>query len=333
MKYKILNDPALRKLLKSYWGRIVLLCLLTVLLSVLQVAMALLFRFVIDAALEGGKNLALWAGLLVADLLAVVGIYAWLSWLNSATEDHLQSAIRKDILRTAAYSRDEKLLDHHSGELLNRAMEDVSTLCDGVITALPSLLGQLARIVVAFVAIWLVSRPVALLLLVAAVVVVGGMAILRPLLKKQHRQVRESDEKLMSAMQEDLQQLELVQGLQVQEQTLQRFEKTTDRNLFVRFRRRLTSVGANAVINLGSQLSVVALLLWGAVHVAAGELSYGSLTAMLQLLGQFRAPVLGLSGTWSRFAAVEVAAERLTELLLEKETVTGAEALQCMEAG
>ena len=315
MKYKILSDPALRKLLKPYWGRIWLLCLLMVLLSVLQVAMALLFRFVIDAALDGGKNLALWAALLLADLLAVVGVYAWLSWLNGATEDHLQSAIRKDILRTAAYSRDEKLLDHHSGELLNRAMEDVSTLCDGVITALPSLLGQLARIVVAFVAIWLVSRPVALLLLVAAVVVVGGMAILRPLLKKQHRQVRESDEKLMSAMQEDLQQLELIQGLQVQEQTLERFEKTTDRNLFVRFRRRLTSVGANAVINLGSQLSVVALLLWGAVHVAAGELSYGSLTAMLQLLGQFRAPVLGLSGTWSRFAAVEVAAERLTELL------------------
>ena len=39
------------------------------------------------------------------------------------------------------------------------------------------------------------------------------------------------------------------------------------------------------------------------------------MTAMIQLLAQFRAPVLGLSGMWSRLASVEVAAERLTELL------------------
>lgn len=314
MKHKILGDP-IRQQLKPYRGRLLLLCLLSLVLSVLQVVMALLFRFVIDAALDGGKDLAFWAAWLAADMVAIVGIYAWLAWLNGAVEDRLQSEMRKSILRTAVYSRDEKLLDHHSGELLNRAMEDVSTLCDGVVSALPVLVGQLASIFVAFVAIWLVSRPVALLLLAAAGVAVGAMAIVRPFLKKQHRQVRRSDEKLMAAMQEDLQQLELIQGMDAQERILERFKKNTKQNLLVRFRRRLMTVGANSVISFGSHLSVVVLLLWGAVRVAAGELSYGSLTAMLQLLGYFRSPVLGLAGTWSRLAAVEVAGERLTELL------------------
>lgn len=292
-----------------------MLCGLTVLLSVLQVAMALLFRFVIDAALNGGKELAMWAGLLVADMLAIVGSYALLNWYNGTVEDRLAAQMRKQILRSAVYSRDEKLLDHHSGELLNRSLEDVNTLCDGVVTALPVLAGQLARILVAFVAIWMVSRPVALLLLVAAVAVIGGTAIVRPVLKKRHRLVRESDEQMMSVMQEDLQQLELIQGMEAQEQALVRFEKTTRKNLRMRFQRRLISVGSGGMINLGSQLSMVVLLLWGAVHVANGELSYGSLTAMLQLLGQFRSPVLELSSTWSRLAAIEVAGERLAELL------------------
>jgi ATP-binding cassette subfamily B protein len=49
---------------------------------------------------------------------------------------------------------------------------------------------------------------------------------------------------------------------------------------------------------------------------------------MLQLLSQFRTPVLGLSGLWSRLAAVEVAAERLSALLIpacpvEPQTVDG----------
>ena len=315
MKYAFFKDPALRQQLKPYVGKVLLLCLLMMLLSVLQVAMALLFRFVIDAALNAGKDLAMWAGLLVADMLAAVGLYALLSWRIGAIEDRMRAAMRKRILRTAVYSRDERLLDRHSGALLNRALEDVNTLCDGVVTALPVLVGQLTRIVVAFAAIWMVSQPVALVLLAAAVLVVAGTAILRPLLKRQHHRVRRSDEQQMSLMQEDLQQLELIQGMEAQEQTLERFERSTGKNLRMRFHRRLITVGSNSVINLGSQLSVVALLLWGAVHVAAGELSYGSLTAMLQLLGQFRGPVLGLSGSWSRLAAIEVAGERLAEML------------------
>jgi len=139
MKHNILKDSALRRMLRPYWGRILLLCGLTALLSVLQVAMALLFRFVIDAALAGGKDLGMWAGLLLADMLAVVGVYALLSWCNGTTEDQMAAQMRRKILRTAVYSRDEKLLDQHSGQLLNRALEDVNTLCNGAVTALPVL--------------------------------------------------------------------------------------------------------------------------------------------------------------------------------------------------
>ena len=315
MKRNILKDPALRPLLKPYWGRIFFLCLLTVLLSVLQVAMALLFRFVIDGALEGGEGLTLWGGLLIADILATVGVYALLVWCNGATEDRMIAEMRQRILRTAVYSRDEKLLDHHSGELMNRAMEDVNTLCEGAVTELPVLVGQLTRLVAAFAAVWVISVPVALALLVVAVVVLCGAAILRPMLKKRQRKVRESDEQLMASMQEDLQQLELIQSLEAQEQTLDCFSQKIKKNLRTRALRRLVSVGSGSAISLGSQLSVGVLLLWGAARVADQALSYGSLTAMLQLLGQFRAPVLGISGTWSRFAAIEVAGERLTELL------------------
>ena len=277
--------------------------------------MALLFRFVIDAALYAVEELPLWGGLLAADLLASVVVYGQLSWHNGDTGDRMVAEIRQRMLQTAVYSRDEVLLEQHSGQLLNRAMEDVSVLCDGAVAALPALIGQLTRLVAAFVAIWLISAPVALVLLVAAMLVVAGTAILRPSLKKRHRGVRESDEQLMSVMQEDLQQLELIQSLETQEQTLDRFSDITRSNLRVRFFRRLLSVGSGGVINTLSQLSVGALLLWGAACVADQTLSYGSLTAMLQLLGQFRAPVLGISGTWSRFAAIEVAGERLAAFL------------------
>ena len=123
----------------------------------------------------------------------------------------------------------------------------------------------------------------------------------------------------MATMQEDLQQLELIQSLDAQEQILSRFEARQQENLRMRFRRRLWTTGSNGIINAASQIGSGLLLLWGAAGVAKGTMSYGSLTAMLQLLALFRGPVLGLSGLWTRLAAVEVAAERLRDLLKKPE--------------
>ena len=328
MKKTAIVTPVLHKLLGQYRLRTLFLCIATVLQSILQVSVALLTRFVIDAALGNGNRLAFWGGVLVADMVAIVLLHTLLSWYTASTADRFNAAMRKSILRTAVYSRDESLLKHHSGELLNRGMEDVRTLCDGMVTALPGLVGQLTRLVAVFVAFLVISPKVAGVLLAGALAVGVATACLRPVLKKRHRKVRESDEQLMSVLQEDLQQLELIQSLDAQGQILHRFDGHVLGNLAVRFQRRLWSVGSKSIINCASQLSAGALLLWGAGCIAAGTLSYGSLTAMLQLLSQFRTPVLGLSGLWSRLAAVEVAAERLSALLIpacpvEPQTVDG----------
>jgi len=312
-------DPTMRQILRRYRFRIFCLCILTVLLSVLQVVMALLSRFVIDVALAGEEKLLFWGAWLVADLLAIVLIHTVLSWYSSSTAERLTASMRQSILRTAVYSRDEALLEHHSGELLNRGMEDVNILCDGAVGALPNFVGQITRLIAAFAAVLLISPSVAVVLCIGALVVGAITACVRPFLKKHQRRVRESDEALMSLMQEDLQQLELIQSLDAQKQTLVRFGKRLKKNLTVRFRRRIWSVGGSGILNIAAQLSAGALLLWGAGSIAAGTLTYGALTAMLQLLSQFRAPVLGLSGLWTRMAAVEVATERLSALLVEGE--------------
>ena len=316
----IFENATLRSLFRRYQVRIFCLCILTVLLSVLQVGMALLFRFVIDAALGTGESVLFWGSVLIADLLAIVLFRTLLSWYSASTADRINASVRQSILRTAVYSRDKSILEHHSGELMNRGMEDVHTLCDGAVNALPGLVGQVTRLITAFAAVLLLSPGVAAVLLAGALVVGLATACLRPVIKKQHRVVRLSDERLMSVMQEDLQQLELIQSLDAQEQTLLRFGECMRENLRLRFRRRVWAVGSNGIVNTASQLSAGALLLWGAVRVAEETLSYGSLTAMLQLLSQFRAPVLGLTGLWSRLASVEVAAERLSALLVPTES-------------
>ena len=309
-------DPqsCLRPVLRARLWRIVLLCVLALVQAVLQVGMAVIFRYVIDAVLEGG-NVTLWSVLLIADLVAQVGIHALSTWFTGSTADHLTVALRKRLLESAVNCPDVRLEQFHSGHLLSRGMEDVRTLCDGLVQALPTLVGQIARLAAAFVAVLLVYPGLATVLLVAGAVVTAGVAILRPVLREKQKAVRKADERVMATMQEDLQQLELIQSLDVQEQILQRFGKRQKKSLSARFRQRLWNVGSNSLVNTVSLLGTGVLLLWGAAKVAEGILSYGALTSLIQLLNQFRTPILSLSGLWNRFASVEVSTERLTVLL------------------
>lgn len=307
--------PNIRRILRFHRLRVVGLCVMTMLHAFLQVMVALLSRNLIDAAVTGKGDVLSWGLLLAADILAIIGLGALLSWYGASSADRINASLRQNILHTAVYSRDEQLLKHHSGELLNRGMEDVTVICDGMVHALPSMLGQSARLLAAFVAVLIISPLVAGVLLVVAVLVVAGTAFLRPMLRKRHKAVRSSDEKMMTSLQENLQHLELIHSLDMQEQATRRFAQRVKENLYQRFKRRVATVGSSTVLSLASQVGSGMLLIWGAVQVAAGGLSYGSLTAMLQLMSQFRAPVLSLSGLWSRIASLEVASERLAGLL------------------
>ena len=97
---------------------------------------------------------------------------------------------------------------------------------------------------------------------------------------------------------------------------MQRFDAVQEGSLAARGKRRVWSVGINSLMNVGMLIGGGALLLWGAVKVADETVTYGALTSLLQLFGLFRSPVLGISGIWTRLAAVEVSAERLQDLLI-----------------
>lgn len=295
-------------------GRVVLLCVMTLIQSVLQVGMAFLSRYVIDAALYSG-DLLLWGGLLIADILVLVGVHTLLSWMSGSTMDLMAARLRGQLLRAAAYSRDVRLQQFHSGQLLSRGLEDVGLVCDGAVHALPALVGQISSLIAAFVAVMLISPAVAWVMLAAAVVIILITGLLRPVLKKHHRLVRNADEKVLGGIQENLQQLELLQSLQAQEPALERFDGVQKESLSARFRRRIWAVGTGSLMNVGMLIGSGALLLWGAVQVSAEALTYGALTSMLQLFNLFRSPMLGLSGLWTRLAGVEVAAERLQDLM------------------
>lgn len=295
--------------------RVILLAFLSALQALLQIGMALASRYVIDSALTGNGKLFLWGAILLTDLLALLLIHALAVWMTNSSSDKAIARMQQELLRTAISCSPETLLGYHSGTLLSRGLDDVRTVCDGAVRVLPNLLGQLARLTGALAAVLLICPQIAPVFLIAGLVIAGISATFRPLAKQLHKKVRKAEEIVTAGLQENFQQATLIQSLQMEQQVLRNFESKLNHSLKAKHNRRFWTVGINSTVSALSLLGTGALLLWGAVQVAGGSISYGVLTAMVQLLTLFRAPLLGISGSWTQLAAVDVADMRLQELL------------------
>ena len=311
------ENNTVKALLRPYTGRVIWLCILTVLYALLQVSATVVTRDVVDAAVGQPDKLLQSGILLIVNMLAVVAAHVLHNWFAGTAYDKAAASMRHSLLASAVHSSEGRLQDYHSGSLLSRGIEDVNTVCDGVINVLPSMVGMIMRLVASFGAVLLLYSPVAGAIAGAALAIAAIAGVIRPVLRRHHKIVRGREEQVMSYMQENLQQLELVQSLGTEKQTLYRFGERLKASLKAKFARRCWVVSVNAVISAVTQLGSGVLLLWGVSRIAAGELSYGSLTAMLQLLSLLRTPVVGLSGQWTRLAAVEVAAQRLCDMLVQ----------------
>lgn len=308
-------------LMHPYRGKVLGLCCLAALTSLVQVSFAVVTSKVVDAALGADGKLLFWSCVLAANLLVMILLHILQNWGTGSITDHSVAKLRGTLLETVTYSEEIHPHAYHSGTMLSRGMEDVRTVCDGVVSAVPAIVGQITRLAASFAAVLVLYRPIAGIIALAALVIAGIVAWLRPILKKEYARMRQSEEQVVSGMQESLQQLELIRSLGAEKQILRRFDIRLKHSLAVKKHRRYWLVGYSSLMTLVTQLGTGVLLLWGAGQVAMGMLSYGALTAMLQLMSLLRGPIVGLSGLWNRLTSAEVAGERLAEMLQSTETL------------
>lgn len=291
------------------------LCAGMMALSVLQVLLAVLTRYTVDTGLAGDKRFFWLGGALLGALLLLVLLRAALTWAAGSLSDRSAARLRYALLDAVEHSSGEQRRQFSSGVFLNRGMEDVKVLCEAVTGLLPATLGNLTRLIGAFGILAVFYLPLAGVLAAACAAAGAGAVCLRPVLQRCHSQVRGAEERAFSGMQEYAQQLELLQALGAEEESLRRYRGLLEESLAAKKRRRAWSLTGSAAMSLLTQVGTGCLLLWGIYSIRRGALSYGALTSILQLLALFRSPVTSLSGLWGRIAAVEVSAGRLRELL------------------
>ena len=269
----------------------------------------------IDTASGARQGSIYWAVTIMA--LLILGEFAlgisrvWIkNILGIKAQNRMQQELLGRLLRSEWRGREAM----HSGDVINRLEQDVRHVVTFLTETLPSVLSTVAMFIGAFfyllqMDVWLACITVGIL---PAFILVSRIYVAQ--MRRYTREVRNSDSKVQSLLTETMQHRMLVKTMEADRQMLSRLEnlQTTLRG-WVR-RRTKFSVASNFFLNSGFSLGYLIAFLWGAIRLHSGTITFGAMTAFLQLVYRIQGPARELTRLAPAFVGVFTATERLMEL-------------------
>lgn len=222
---------------------------------------------------------------------------------------------------------------YHSADVLNRIQEDIRVMIDLVCVRIPDIVITGCQLVAA--SIFLISLAPGLLGVLVALMVVGivGSKMFYKTQRVITKRIRELDSKSQQHIQENLLNRALVLTLVGVEKVLARFTVIQDDMAKESVKRLNYGSLARGFMSLGYMAGYTAAFLWGIFGIRSGDVTYGMMTAFLQLVSQVQAPISQLSSHIPAFIQALTSEERLSELtILPEITLTKGKTLQSAPA-
>ena len=268
----------------------------TVVIGLVRIAASLGFvwasKYLVDIA-TGVKaddlttGIFIFLGILLLQLGAIILNNWWVAYNQVKSQNILRQDIFAHVMKSRWDGRDRFL----SGDAVNRLEEDTRVVAELLTDRLPGMAITAIQLIAASVYLMLLAPNLLWVLLILMVSTVFGSKLFFKQLRRLMASIRARESELQQLMQESLQHRVLVLTLTNVERVLEKFgwlqagvESDT--------RKRLNyNAVARGLMFFGFQAGHAAAFLWGVFGIMHGTVTYGTMTAFLQLVGQVQRPI------------------------------------------
>lgn len=288
---------------------------LSVLTSLSGVAMAIVSKSLVDYAIAGNIQNVFMFGIAFGLIILInLGAGALSSMVSAKTQEEFSNNLRQRMFTRISGAEWFRVTKYHSGDILTRLTSDVGTIANGVVSVFPSIIALGVQLMAAFVTLLYYEPYLALTVLVFGPFTVILSRIWGRKLKKIQLKIQESESAYRSFIQESLENITIVKAFRMEERNVETIGTLHSERMQWVLKRNRTGVIASSLLSMGYWLSYFIAFGWGALRLASKAISYGTLTAFLQLIGQIQGPFIGLSRTLPQVISTMASAERLMEL-------------------
>ncbi len=270
---------------------------------------------------------------LMVALLGVLGILlieTVVIWASAYTSNLLAQSVIRD-LRTRVFNNVLSFKTRYFdktpvGSLVTRVVSDVESISEVFSAGLMEIFGDLLSLIAILGFMFWVDWRLSLLTLIPIPILIFATRIFAKAMKKSFQSERTQVSRLNTFVQEHLMGMSLIQLFAHEEKEAMAFKSINEKHRDA----HISAVWANSiffpVVELLSSLSIAFLLVWGAMMVEGRSQQqltqlYGEIIAFTLWINQLYRPIRQLADKFNIFQRGVVRAERLFEILDEKDEV------------
>lgn len=290
---------------------------LTILLALLGVVRPLLMRDMIDEhALTGDSNglltLTIWVVVLLL-LETVAQFYQayWTAWLGQAVTFDLRQKLYERIMSFKLRYFDRTPV----GTLVTRVISDMETIDDIFSQGLLMIMGDILKLVVVVVVMFLVNWKLALLSMIPIPLLLWSTNIFKNSIQKSFQDVRTQVARLNAFVQEHIQGMSVVQIFGREAQEYRKFQAINREHRKAHIRSVLAYSIFFPVVEILSAISLSFLVWWGVKDVLEGVATVGDLFAFILFINMLFRPIRQLADRFNVLQMGMVGSERVFKVL------------------
>lgn len=279
------------------------------------------FRLVIDKGFTGGGDISRWFEylflLVVILALASALRFYFVSWLGERVVADIRSATQANLLRQAPAFFEE----NRPSEIASRMTADTAIIDQVVGSTVSVALRNLVTGIGGLIYLFILAPKLAGLLILGIPVIVLTLVTLGRRVRKLSRASQDRLAEVGSVTTEVLGAMKIVQGFGQEGREAARFDATVASG-FATARQRILLRAVMTAIAFALVFGSITGVLWlGAIDVAAGRLSGGSIAAFVLTGGLVAGAFGSLSESWGDLLRGAGAASRLDELMVAEPAI------------
>lgn len=299
---------------KDLW-QIALLCLLCSISAFASVVQALATRNFVDYAVAGNLDqFLLWIALFFGLVFLQLFLNSTVNVLNESTVSRISNRICRDTF-SVVMSRDyASVKKYHSGDIMNRSFADADTVAGSLVWIPVEVCSLTTTLIASIIYLTVLQWKLALVLIICFFSISFAALPLRPFIQRYHKRVMEKYGKARSFLQELMDNMLVVQSFQAVSGSCAYADELLGDYRKIRVRRSAFSAGVGVASSLAINVAYIIGLGWCGLGIVNGTISFGTLSAVWQLVGRIADPAKRATKILPQYYVMTASAERLQEL-------------------
>ena len=259
-------------------------------------------------------NLTGYIVLMLGLMVCMIFFSGWESWLRGQNGIRSNNLLRQTVFERVMKSSWEGQDRFHTGDAMNRLEEDIRVVSQAISTDIPNFFLTIVQLFAASAFLFMLDARLLWVILILMPIAILVSKMFYRKMKNLTQQVRKQESSIQGIMQENLQHRLLVQTLGCMEQAVGKLSDFQDQ-LYITFHTRLNYTTRSRIfLQTGFSGGYCIAFLWGIFGIQAGTVTFGMMTAFLQLVAQVQRPIVNLTQYIPTFISLITSIERLQEL-------------------